>query len=259
MLPHTQSRSVRGRFAGVFPGLGRRAIGSGLLLTAVVWTPLCFAEQLLMDDSKAEENPSSEASSATDTASKPTLPETSVVVDDWHGSGGSAGALVKVPVSNLFPNNIIIKPAIKNPVAGDAEALTRGKQYFNHYNCVGCHAPNGGGGMGPSLSNSKFVYGSEPQNIYLSILQGRPGGMPAWGGMLPDAVIWDLVTYISEISKEPKQPWGKTVSADGFTIEQVPAEFMNSTHPWKHTQPFGYGQAPFEKAKGSPPLETPKQ
>ena len=102
------------------------------------------------------------------------------------------------------------------------------------------------------------IYGREPENIYLTILQGRPKGMPAWGGMLPDQVIWDLVAYIRSISKEPSGPWGKTTSADGFTIEQVPAEFQSTVEPWKFTTPFSYGQAPFEHPKGSPPLETPK-
>ena len=27
--------------------------------------------------------------------------------------------------------------------------------------------------------------------------------MPAWGALLPDSVIWDLVTYIGKLSNEP--------------------------------------------------------
>jgi cytochrome c oxidase cbb3-type subunit 3 len=149
-----------------------------------------------------------------------------------------------------------VRPKVKDPVADDPDAPQRGMDYFNQMNCVGCHAPNGAGGMGPSLSNAKFIYGSEPANIFLSILQGRPNGMPAWGGMLPDQVIWDMVAYIQSISKEPEAPWGKTISADGFTIEQVPAEFQTTATPWQYTTPFSYGQAPYEKPKGSPPRET---
>jgi hypothetical protein len=76
--------------------------------------------------------------------------------------------------------------------------------------------------------------------------------------MLPDQVIWDLVAYIQSISKERAGSWGKTTSTDNFTIEQVPSEFITTTTPWDYTTPFSYGQAPFEKPKGSPPLETPK-
>jgi cytochrome c oxidase cbb3-type subunit III len=176
----------------------------------------------------------------------------------FAGGGGAASDLLHVPVVNLYPGGVRPQLSIKNPVADDPEAVQRGMDYFTQMNCVGCHAPNGAGGMGPALSNAKFVYGGEPENIYLTILQGRPKGMPAWGGMLPDQVIWDLVAYIGSISKEPAGPWGKTTSADGFTIEQMPAEFQSTTEPWRFTTPFSYGQAPFEQPKGSPPRETPK-
>ena len=112
------------------------------------------------------------------------------------------------------------------------------------FNCIGCHADNGGGGMGPALSNSFFQYGGEPANIYLTIMQGRPNGMPAWGGILPDAVIWDLVAYIQQISKEPHPQWGTTISAHSPSIEQVPAEFQTGPKPWDYTEPFRNGQKP---------------
>jgi cytochrome c oxidase cbb3-type subunit 3 len=179
-------------------------------------------------------------------------------VDIFTGGGGSVSALVHVPVVTLYPGAVPVRPTVKSPVADDPAAAQRGMEYFIQMNCVGCHAPNGAGGMGPALSNAKFVYGGEPENIYLSILQGRPNGMPAWGGMLPDQMIWDLVAYIQSISKEPRGAWGKTTSADGFTVEQVPSEFITTTTPWDYTTPFSYGQAPFEKPKGSPPLESPK-
>jgi cytochrome c oxidase cbb3-type subunit III len=181
-----------------------------------------------------------------------------VDVDIFAGGGGTASELVHVPVVELYPGAIPVRPKVQNPVAGDPAAAQRGMEYFNQMNCVGCHAPNGGGGMGPSLSNATFIYGDAPENIYLSILQGRPNGMPVFGGLLPDQVIWDLVAYIESISKEPAPPWGKTTSADGFTIEQVPAESITTATPWQYTTPFSYGQAPFEKPKGSPPLETPQ-
>lgn len=167
--------------------------------------------------------------------------------------------LLHVPVVNLQIGGVKKKVTVRNPAADDPQAALRGMRYFNQFNCVGCHAPNGAGGMGPSLSNAKFIYGGEPENIYLSILQGRPKGMPSWSGRLPDHVIWDLVAYVRSISREPAAPWGRTTSADGFSIEQVPAEFITSVDPWRYTTPFSYGQAPFEKPKGAPPLETPRQ
>jgi cytochrome c oxidase cbb3-type subunit 3 len=185
--------------------------------------------------------------------------QTGATEDGSSRGVGTASRLLHVPVVNLLPGGVTSQPETATPPVGDPEAVQRGMDYYIQMNCVGCHAPNGAGGMGPALSNAKFIYGSEPANIYLSILQGRPNGMPAWGEMLPDQMIWDLVAYIESISKEPSGAWGKTTSADGFSIEQVPAEFVTTVEPWRYTTPFSYGQAPFEQPKGSPPREQPAQ
>src|SRR5579884_1926617 len=157
---------------------------------------------------------------------------------------GGSQALLRTPVSNLFPGGISTRPNLQNPVGNDPTAAQRGMGYFISFNCVGCHAANGGGGMGRALSNRYFEYGGEPANIYLSIVQGRPNGMPAWGGLLPDAVIWDLVAYIEQISRAPNPQWGTTVSANLPDREQVPAEFELTTDPWAYTEPFSKGQNP---------------
>jgi len=159
-------------------------------------------------------------------------------------SGTADAKLLRIPVTKLFPGNVSTAPKIKNPIQGNAEAVARGMRYFVAFNCVGCHAANGGGGMGPSLSNSAFIYGGDPANIYLTIYQGRPRGMPAWGAMLADNIIWDLVAYIGSISKQPSQQWGTTVSATMPKIEQVPAEYQSTPAPWNYTETFSDGQKP---------------
>ncbi len=177
------------------------------------------------------------------------VPPAGIRINPQAGSavtGGAPSTFMQVPVSNLSPGGVRAPPLIKNPVANDPEALQRGMTYFKSFNCIGCHADNGGGGMGPALSNTIFIYGAQPENIYLSIYQGRPNGMPAWGTALPDAVIWDLVTYIGSISNEPTPEWGTTtsVSPPSPKIQQVPAEMAQSPKPWAQTQKFGSGQKP---------------
>lgn len=152
--------------------------------------------------------------------------------------------LLDVPVTKIFPGNIDLAPNIKSPVADDSAAATRGMRFFANFNCVGCHADNGGGGMGPALSNHTFIYGGQAGNIYLTIAQGRPNGMPAWGTLLPSNVIWDLVAYVKSISSDPQESWGKTTSLDTLKTEQVPAEFQSTPDPWKYTQSFSGGQKP---------------
>jgi cytochrome c oxidase cbb3-type subunit 3 len=81
------------------------------------------------------------------------------------------------------------------PYDENAWAVSEGKRLYSWYNCLGCHA-NGGGGMGPPLMDDKWIYGSSPENIHDSIVQGRPNGMPAFAGKIPDAEVWQLVAYV---------------------------------------------------------------
>ena len=39
--------------------------------------------------------------------------------------------------------------------------------------------------MGPALMDDAWIYGGRLDQIYNSIYQGRPNGMPAWGGKIP--------------------------------------------------------------------------
>ena len=157
-----------------------------------------------------------------------------------------AGKLMQTPTTNLFPGAVAVDPGLANPVGDDPNAIERGKQHYEAFNCVGCHAPNGSGGEGPALSNASWIYGSEPADIYLTLVHGRPNGMPAFGAMLPDQTIWELVAYIHSIAQEPGKTFGRTISRSlpSPAVEQVPAEFVQTTTPWQHTQPFTAGQRP---------------
>ena len=79
-------------------------------------------------------------------------------------------------------------------VMNDPEQIAAGKQLFSAMNCVGCHF-NGGGGMGPPLMDNIWIYGNSIENIGASIREGRPNGMPAFRGFLPDEQIWQLAAY----------------------------------------------------------------
>ncbi|HEX5538538.1 MAG TPA: c-type cytochrome [Methylophilaceae bacterium] len=87
-----------------------------------------------------------------------------------------------------------------NPYANDDAAITQGHKLFTGMNCVGCHAAEGGGGMGPPLSDTHWIYGNRPDQMFLTIMQGRPNGMPAFGSILPEDSIWKIVAYINTLS-----------------------------------------------------------
>jgi cytochrome c oxidase cbb3-type subunit 3 len=86
-----------------------------------------------------------------------------------------------------------------NPAEQNAYAVAQGKRLFSWYNCVGCHA-HGGGGSGPALMDDTWLYGSEPGNVFKSIVEGRPNGMPSFGTLVPEAQVWQLVAYVRSMS-----------------------------------------------------------
>lgn len=90
----------------------------------------------------------------------------------------------------------------------DSVALRDGRTYFVRYNCYGCHGGRAGGGMGPSLRDEDWRYGSEDANVFDSIAQGRGMGMPAWASRLTAEQIWKIVAYIHSLrtSREPNPP-----------------------------------------------------
>jgi cytochrome c oxidase cbb3-type subunit 3 len=79
------------------------------------------------------------------------------------------------------------------------DAVTIGKILFYAMNCSGCHS-NGGGGMGPSLMDSQWIYGGRLEQIRQTIADGRPNGMPAWGTRLSDDDLWELAAYVRSMS-----------------------------------------------------------
>ena len=100
-----------------------------------------------------------------------------------------------VAVSDLYPAGGLPPAASGNQVEHNAYSLSEGKTLFAAYNCTGCHA-NGGGGMGPALMDDEWIYGYQPDQIFRTILEGRPNGMPAFRQRIPDYQIWQLAAFV---------------------------------------------------------------
>jgi cytochrome c oxidase cbb3-type subunit 3 len=125
--------------------------------------------------------------------------------------------------SLLQPGGARPEPHVVNPDEGNALAISEGERLFNWYNCSGCHA-NGGGAIGPPLIKDVFTYGIEPENIFDTIVKGRPNGMPSWGGRIPEYQIWQLVTWIRAMNHlEPRSATPERPD----TIEQDPGTILH--------------------------------
>jgi cytochrome c oxidase cbb3-type subunit III len=95
-------------------------------------------------------------------------------------------------------------PKRTDPSAGAYQenrwAVSEGQTFYAQYNCAGCHAPGGGGGMGPPLNDDEWTYGSDPENVFDTIVEGRPNGMPSFRGKIDNAQLWQLVAYVRTMS-----------------------------------------------------------
>ena len=81
----------------------------------------------------------------------------------------------------------------------NAYALSQGRMLYQRMNCVGCHF-HGGGGIGPALMDDEWIYGSDPSQIFKTIVEGRPNGMPSFKGKLGNQEVWRIVAYVRSLS-----------------------------------------------------------
>jgi cytochrome c oxidase cbb3-type subunit 3 len=101
--------------------------------------------------------------------------------------------------SELQAGPAVRTPPAYNPYQDNAYGVSQGKTLYNQFNCSGCHF-QGGGGIGPPLMDSEWIYGSSPENVFQSIAEGRPNGMPSFGGKIVNDQIWQLVAYVRSMS-----------------------------------------------------------
>ena len=101
--------------------------------------------------------------------------------------------------TELQPGPPIRTTAVSGPYEENAYAVSQGKTLYNQFNCSGCHF-QGGGGIGPPLMDAEWIYGSRPENVFATIAEGRPNGMPAFAGKINPDMIWQLVAYVRSMS-----------------------------------------------------------
>jgi mono/diheme cytochrome c family protein len=104
---------------------------------------------------------------------------------------------------------------LTNPFEGNASRIAEGAKLFVAYNCMDCHGADGSGAMGPSLQDNRWHFGGSAGDVFQSIYEGRPDGMPAWGERIGDDQIWRLVAYVQSLSK------GHDVATENFTGKTI--------------------------------------
>jgi cytochrome c oxidase cbb3-type subunit III len=127
---------------------------------------------------------------------------------DFRAAPPAASPPARIATHDLEEGSQARKAPFVDAYQENRWAVSEGKRLFNWYNCSGCHAPGGGGGMGPPLIDAVWLYGSEPADVFASITEGRPNGMPSFRNLLSVEDRWKLVAWVRTLARlTPRDVW----------------------------------------------------
>jgi len=97
-------------------------------------------------------------------------------------------------------------------IAAEPGRREQGKTTFTSM-CASCHRADGGGNIGPNLTDEWWIHGGAPLQILKTVNEGvLAKGMPAWGKMLKPDQLLAVVAYVTTLQgshpKDPKAPQG---------------------------------------------------
>lgn len=112
----------------------------------------------------------------------------------------------EVPVTAQAIQSLVSDPAV----------LLQAKTVFAT-NCAACHGEDGGGVIGPNLTDNAWIHGGRPEDVYRTIEIGVSAkGMPAWHGVLSSSQIRGLVAYV--VSLQGSSPVNKK-APEGIEVQ----------------------------------------
>lgn len=133
-------------------------------------------------------------------------------------------ALAKEEIAEFKKNNKDLIDAESVELMTEASDLAAGKTIYTA-NCVACHKDNGGGGIGPNLTDDYWILGGGIKNIFQTISEGgRAGkGMIAWKSDLKPNEMAQVSSYVMSLHgtnpPDAKEAEGELWTADDATAE----------------------------------------
>jgi cytochrome c oxidase cbb3-type subunit 3 len=124
----------------------------------------------------------------------------------------------KAPKTDVFDMSTLA-------VLTDDASLNRGKALYN-LNCVSCHKKDGGGGIGPNLTDEYWILGGGIKNVFNTIANGgRDGkGMVAWSKQYKLQEIQKIASYVMTLQgttpQEPKKAEGELWEEEQETLQE---------------------------------------
>ncbi len=109
-----------------------------------------------------------------------------------------------------------------NITLADADGIAAGKALYTT-SCVACHMADGGGGIGPNLTDEYWIHGGGLNDIYKTIKIGYPDkGMQSWQTMYSPVQMRNLTSFVKSL-KGTKPATPKAPQGDLFSETATPA------------------------------------
>lgn len=137
----------------------------------------------------------------------------------YHAGGGKLPAEAHAQDMEawfeLHPPIVLPSDEELDAIAADDTQLARGKTIYAT-RCASCHAPDGGGLVGPNLTDDYAIHGFRMSEVVHTIFDGVPDkGMIPWKSQLKLEEIYAVAAYIRSLRgttpANPKAPQGDPI------------------------------------------------
>ncbi len=108
----------------------------------------------------------------------------------------------------------------------DASDIQAGKAIYTT-NCVACHLANGGGGIGPNLTDAYWIHGGDVKDLFKTIKYGViEKGMTPWQDLLKPKEMQQVASYILSELQGTSPEGGKEPQGVLWTPNAAPADTL---------------------------------
>jgi cytochrome c oxidase cbb3-type subunit III len=110
----------------------------------------------------------------------------------------------------------------------DAAIIAKGKEIYS-INCSPCHKNDGGGGIGPNLTDEFWIHGGHVKNVYSTVKNGVPEkGMISWATVLSPEQLRDVSFFVMSLNGT-NPPGAKAAQGNPYTQgPEIKADSLNA-------------------------------
>lgn len=143
-------------------------------------------------------------------------------------------AQAKIDVAEFKKNNKDLIDAETVEQLIEPADIAAGKTIYTN-SCVACHKDNGGGGIGPNLTDDHWILGGGIKNIYNTISEGgRSGkGMIPWKTDLKPSEIAQVASYVMTLHgtnpADGKEAEGEIWKDENTSVDNTEVKVIDST------------------------------